>query len=45
MRMNATEARDGQMTDLLIFVRTTDDLVRACPQVEEFLALVALLRL
>ena len=38
MRMNATEARDGQMTDLLIFVRTTDDLVRACPQVEEFLA-------
>jgi hypothetical protein len=26
------------MTNLLIFVRTTDDLVRACPQVEEFLA-------
>ena len=38
MRTNANEARDGQITNLLIFVRTTDDLVRACRQVEEFLA-------
>ena len=38
MRTNANEAQDGQMTNLLIFVRTTNDLVRACPQVEEFLA-------
>lgn len=38
MRTNANEARDGQVTNLLIFVRRTDDLVRACRQVEEFLA-------
>ncbi|MHB1530832.1 hypothetical protein [Acidithiobacillus sp.] len=38
MRTNANEAWDGQITNLLIFTRTTDDLVRTCRQVEEFLA-------
>lgn len=38
MRTNTNTGRDGQATSLLLFVRTTDDLARACRQVEEFLA-------
>lgn len=39
MRMNAHEIRIGRVTSLLLlFIRTADDLVHACRQVEKFLA-------
>ncbi|QKE41202.1 MAG: hypothetical protein HO274_07705 [Ferrovum myxofaciens] len=38
MKINSNEAQIGRVTNLLLFVRTTDDLARSCRQVEEFFA-------
>jgi len=38
MRTNTEEARDGHVTSLLLFVRTADDLARACREVGELFA-------